>query len=228
MIEIDRLRSENQQLAQRHLVLGEKHDMLESVIQSLRDDQQSMEIMHYLKRGESLRSITERLSNSFIGGIGNISAEAEQRLKTAIEQYRQRTIESEDPCFWTNVTGDPVLVEHLVTLYLTWIHPLHVLFDEEEFLSSFRKCEDVYCSPSLVNAICAMACHILRSEWRTDDGVNGGIEHLQLKFMDEVELLQRDVATPKLVAIQTWAVVSQVNTHQLSTLLIASLLDVPS
>ncbi|KAL8718910.1 MAG: hypothetical protein Q9225_004013 [Loekoesia sp. 1 TL-2023] len=209
MAEIERLRTENQHLVQRHLVLGEKNDLLESVVQSLRDDHQSKEIMHYLKRGENLRSIAERLGRPSIADLRSISPESERQLNTSIEQYRQRWIDSQDPCFWTNVTSDPVLVEHLMTLYLTWIHPLHVIFDEEEFMSSFRKCEDLYCSPSLVNAICAMACHVLRSEWRRDDGAQGGIDHLQRKFMDEVEELLRDGKAPKMVAIQTWAVVRE-------------------
>lgn len=228
MAEIERLRTENQHLAQRHLVLGEKNDLLEIVVQSLRDDQQSKEIMHYLKRGENIRSIAERLGRPFIADLRSISPESERRLDTAIEQYRQGWIESQDPCFWTNVTNDPVLVEHLMTLYLTWVHPLHVLFDEEEFMSSFRKCEDLYCSPSLVNAMCAMACHVLRSEWRRDDSVQGGIDHLQRKFMDEVEELLRDGKAPTMVAIQTWAVVRESNAQRLPALLTVSSLDVPS
>lgn len=120
-------------------------------------------------------------------------------------------VESQDPCLWIDVTCDPVLVEHLMILYLTWIHTLHVLLDEGEFISSFRMYEDVYISLSLVNAICVMACHVLRSEWRGDDGAHSGIDHLQVKFMNEVEHLQRHVETPKLVAIQTWAIVGERN-----------------
>lgn len=210
MSEIKRLQMENKDLVQRHRALDMKNELLESVVRALENEDQTDEIIHHLKRGKSLRSIAEQLRRPATADLRNISPESEQQLNKAIHQYRQQLVESEDPCFWTNVTNDPVLVEHLVTLYLTWIHPLHVLLDEEEFISSFRRCEDVYCSSSLVNAICAMACHVLRSEWRGDDGAHSGIEHLQAKFMDEVEHLQRHADTPKLVAIQTWAIMSLV------------------
>ncbi|KAL9594951.1 MAG: hypothetical protein Q9219_006731 [cf. Caloplaca sp. 3 TL-2023] len=206
MSEIERLRMTNEDLVQRHRALDEKNDLLEIVVRALKNDDRSHEILYHLKRGESIRSIAEQLGRPLVADLRHISPESERQLNTAIERYRQHWVESQDPCFWTNVTTVPVLVEHLVTLYLTRIHPLHVLFDEQEFMSSFRKCEDVYCSSSLVNAICAMACHVLRSEWHRDDSMHGGIDHLQSRFMDEVEELQRDVVPPKMVAIQTWAI----------------------
>ncbi|KAL8938140.1 MAG: hypothetical protein Q9211_003350 [Gyalolechia sp. 1 TL-2023] len=213
--EIERLRAENKHLAQEHSALDRKNNLLESIFQALEDDDeshddQSLHILHLLKRGKSLRSIAEQLRRPSTTDLRNITPDSERQLNMAIERYRQQWVESHDPCFWIDVTDDSVLVEHLVTLYLTWIHPLHVLFDEEEFTSSFRKCEDVYCSSAMVNAICAMACHVLRSEWRGDDGAHTGIDHLQAKFIDAVEHLQTRVQAPKLVAVQTWAIMSLV------------------
>lgn len=207
MGEIERLRTENQYLIQRNSALGEKNDLLESVVRSLKNDKQSHEIIRRLKRGENHRSIAEWLGRPLVPDLKSLSPESEQQFNMAIAQYRQRWVESQDPCYWTNVTSDGVLVEHLVTLYLTWIHPLHTLFDEEKFMTSFRNCEDIYCFPALVNAICAMACHVLRGEWRSDEGVHGGIDHLQSKFMDEVEELTTDIAASKMTTIQTWAIV---------------------
>lgn len=221
MSEIKRLQMENKDLVQRHLALDMKNELLESVVRALENGDQTEEIIHHLKRGKSLRSIAEQLRRPATTDLRNISPESEQQLNRAIYQYRQQLVESQDPCFWTNVSNDPVLIEHLVTLYFTWIHPLHVLLDEEEFISSFRRCEDVYCSSSLVNAMCAMACHVLRSEWRGDDGADSGIDHLQAKFMDEVEHLQRRIETSKLITIQTWAIVSKGDAQQVPTLLTA-------
>ena len=36
-----------------------------------------------------------------------------------------------------------------------------MLFSEIDFKESFRTNNDKYCSPALVNAICAMACHLV-------------------------------------------------------------------
>lgn len=205
--EINRLRIENQHLVQQNSALGEKNDMLESVIRSLKNDRQSHEIIRRLKRGDDHQSIAEWLGRPLVPNLGDISPESERQFNISIHRYRQRWVESQNPCYWTNVTSDGVLVEHLVTLYLTWIHPLHTLFDEEKFMASFRACVDVYCSHSLVNAICAAACHVLRSEWRNDEGAHGGIDHLQSKFMDEVEELQMDIDASKMTVVQSWAIV---------------------
>lgn len=208
MGEIERLRTENQHLVQRNAALGEMNDLLDRVVRSLKNDRQSHEIIRRLKRGENHQSIAKWLGRPLAPELGSISPESERRFDMAIEQYRQRWVESQDPCYWTNVTSDGMLVEHLVTLYLTWIHPLHTLFDEGRFMSSFRECVDVYCSPTLVNAICAMACHTLRSEWRGEDVDDAGIDHLQSRFMDEVEELMTDLDGLAMTSIQTWAVVS--------------------
>ncbi|KAI4185575.1 MAG: hypothetical protein LQ346_005870 [Caloplaca aetnensis] len=185
--EINRLRIENQHLVQQNSALGEKNDMLESVIRSLKNDRQSHEIIRRLKRGDDHQSIAEWLGRPLVPNLGDISPESERQFNISIHR-------------------DGVLVEHLVTLYLTWIHPLHTLFDEEKFMASFRACVDVYCSHSLVNAICAAACHVLRSEWRNDEGAHGGIDHLQSKFMDEVEELQMDIDASKMTVVQSWAI----------------------
>ncbi|KAL8993298.1 MAG: hypothetical protein Q9169_006447 [Polycauliona sp. 2 TL-2023] len=62
---------------------------------------------------------------------------------------------------WTEVTASSTLLGHLFDLYFTWVHPVHMLFSEIDFKESFRIDDDTYCSPALVNAICAMACHLV-------------------------------------------------------------------
>lgn len=207
MSEINRLRLENQHLVQQNSALIEKNDMLENVVQSLKNDKRGHDIIRRLKRGDDHETIAEWLGRPLVPDLGSVSPESEKQLNISIHRYRQRWVESQNPCYWTNVTSNAVLVEHLVTLYLTWIHPLHTLFDEDKFMESFRTCVDVYCSHSLVNAICAAACHVLRSEWRNDEGAHGGIDHLQSRFMDEVEELQVDCDASKMTAVQSWAIV---------------------
>ena len=62
---------------------------------------------------------------------------------------------------WTQVTSSRTLLGHLFDLYFTWVHPVHMLFSELAFKESFRTNDSTYCSPALVNAICAMACHLV-------------------------------------------------------------------
>jgi hypothetical protein len=60
---------------------------------------------------------------------------------------------------WSSVTANKDIVQHLFTLYFTWVHPFHILFDEQLFMHSYQQKSDEFCSSSLVNAICALTCY---------------------------------------------------------------------
>lgn len=61
---------------------------------------------------------------------------------------------------WTTVTDDLAFVNRLLTLYFTWSHPFYIIFSRESFYKDFHEGRNKYCSPLLVNAICAYACHL--------------------------------------------------------------------
>lgn len=61
--------------------------------------------------------------------------------------------------FWFKSKPDPAIVEHLLDLYFTWIHPFHQMFSQDRFLVDFRNMKTSHCSALLVNAIAAFACH---------------------------------------------------------------------
>ncbi|PQE17802.1 nitrogen assimilation transcription factor nirA protein [Rutstroemia sp. NJR-2017a BVV2] len=56
---------------------------------------------------------------------------------------------------WSLVTAN----EDTFTLYFTWVHPFHMLFDEHLFVYSYQKRSKSFCLSYLVNAICAIACY---------------------------------------------------------------------
>ncbi|CZR51461.1 uncharacterized protein PAC_01337 [Phialocephala subalpina] len=60
---------------------------------------------------------------------------------------------------WTSVTNDVGLIQHLLSLYFTWSHPIYLLFSEDLFLHSLRNNRLEHCSPMLVNAVLALACN---------------------------------------------------------------------
>ncbi|TLD36309.1 hypothetical protein E2P81_ATG03198 [Venturia nashicola] len=59
---------------------------------------------------------------------------------------------------WTSVTNDESRIHHLMALYFSWVHPVHMLFSERHFMGSYRNKNKIYCTPSLINAICALGC----------------------------------------------------------------------
>lgn len=208
--EIQRLQRKNEFLEEEKDVMSEKNEWIEKIIQSLKDDGQSYEIINRLKRGESHHAIAAWLGRPLVGGGVTpepLSPSTERQVSEAIHRYHKRFIDDKDPSFWTSVTQDGQLIEHLITLYMTWIHPVHMLFDEDRFWHSFRNCEDVYCAPNLVSAICAVSCHLLHTI-NTDDNydIKGAVDSLPERFLNEARFILRSAEQGKMTTVQTYAV----------------------
>ena len=211
--EIQRLQRKNEDLEDEKDTLGEKNGYTEKIIRSLKDNGRGTEIINRLKQGQSHQQIAEWLGHSFVttGGVGadpdDLSPTTERNITEAITRYHSRMVADRDPRYWTSVTPEASFIEHLVNLYLTWIHPAHMLFDEDHFMASFRDCSDIYCSAALVNAICAMSCCLLHDEsWENDEQTTAGIQLIRDKFLDETKRLMCEAEMRKTTAIQTYAV----------------------
>ena len=206
--EIQRLQGENSQLLERNASLDVEFSHAEQIIESLKEDGHGIEIIHRLKRGESVQSIAKWLGRPLRGAGVDMSPLAEQRIDATMHDYRTQMIQRNDPRFWTSAIRDPGLIEHLLQLYLTWIHPMHMLFDENHFLESLRNCADVYCSASLVNAICAMACHLYHPRNVDSRAASVQINALRTRLLSEAKTMLKDVDNSKMTNIQSHSVIS--------------------
>ncbi len=204
--EIQRLQRKNESLEEENDTLGEKNESIEAIINSLKRDSQGPEIIRRLKRGETHQAVAEWLGRPLMPNTQALSPASESQLSRAIERYHRDLVDNHDPRYWTNATNDPTLIEHLVALYLTWIHPSHMLFDESHFMESFNSCSDTYCSSPLVNAICAMSCHLLHGVWGNEPDSKAGMESLGKQFLDEVKTLMVTPEYTKMTVIQTYAI----------------------
>ena len=74
------------------------------------------------------------------------------------------TFESEMSRPTISVLSDDALLHHLMALYFTWVHPVHMLFSERHFMASFQASDSKYCSVSMINAICAVGCCYMTEE----------------------------------------------------------------
>ncbi|KAM3067486.1 hypothetical protein ACMFMG_011631 [Clarireedia jacksonii] len=150
-----------------------KMQMVESLrsYQHWRRDAES--IFHAIEANENISIIIDRLQNH--GSIESIA----QWLQSTNDDLDGRssgasphsTIEPTDnetngvgpSAFqWSSLPADEEIMHHLFTLYFTWVHPVHTLFDEGIFVNHYRNGpneSNVFCSIALVNAICAMACY---------------------------------------------------------------------
>lgn len=206
--EIRRLQEKNENLELERDTLDEKVGYIEQIMRSLKDNKQGSEIIRRLKRGESHKDIAEWLGRPLVGPANApaLSPTTECSISEVIEQYHQELVDNRDSRYWTNVTQDVQLIEHLVTLYFTWIHPMHMVMNEEHFISSFRQCSDVYCSFALVSAICAMSCHLLHHINSDDDQMRAAVDLLRNRFMDETRNVMKDVNDQKTTTVQTHAI----------------------
>ncbi|KAF2403441.1 hypothetical protein EJ06DRAFT_278042 [Trichodelitschia bisporula] len=94
--------------------------------------------------------------------------------------------------FWTSVTADEGLVHHLMALYFAWIHPVHMLFSEVHFVRSFRNKDYTYCTPGMVNAMCALGCCLMTDPTEGGgSGTNIQAQKLGERFYQQVKLDER-------------------------------------
>ena len=207
MREIQRLQKQTESLIQENVSLGETNAWIEQIMQSMRENGHGNEIITRLKRGDSHEDIAKWLRNLKMGGFEPASPSTERKINQAIEQLHRDFAEKPYSLHWTNVVKVPRLVEHLIKLYLTWIHPVHMLFDQRLFKRSFQTRSNEYCSASLVNVICAMACHLLHDTWGSDRAARESTTSLRHRFMDEARnSVQDDPGYRKMTTIQTYAI----------------------
>lgn len=205
--EIQRLKRKTETLAEENGALEETNAVTEQIMSSLKENGHAHEITKRLKGGDSHETIAIWLQNLKVENLQPTSSASEQRLKQAIARLHQAFSENPYALYWTSVARVPALVDHLISLYLSWIHPVHMLFDENHFLRSFRTCSDIYCSAPLVNVICAMGCHLLHETFGADQEGRSSMASLRDQFMDETKFwMQKDLVYEKMTTIQTYPI----------------------
>lgn len=174
---------------------------------SLKTNGQGDEIINRLRRGDSYESVAVWLEDPSMDLSDPMSPAAQRKFSQILRGFRT----SQSPLPWTRVSKGPALVSHLIRLYMTWIHPIHVLLDEDAFMVSFSNYSDTYCSPALVNVICAMGCHVLYDTYRGQPHAQTSIMSLRNQFMDETRYQMKDpIDYSRTTNIQTFAIMFMV------------------
>lgn len=110
------------------------------------------DILERIKSRESITDIADWLET--------IESNAASQLSASGGSNSETSGDLPNIFAWTTVTDDDNVIDHLLALYFTWVHPFHHLFNESRFMESMRRESDAHCSQSLFNAICAMACYL--------------------------------------------------------------------
>lgn len=182
------------------------------ILGTIGKDGYDQKIVAKLRAGESHHVIADWLvsENSDLARLGHEPGTDRKPVDVAKFQdpdglLRSSTSESEIP--WTNVSTNQKLIGHLLDLYFTWVHPVHMLFSETEFKKDFKHSQETHCSASLVNAICAMACNLHESEVVRDRrNVIGEVAIMREGFMTEAKRKLSLNSYGHMTSIQTFAV----------------------
>lgn len=229
--EIGVLREDNTTLQNRNREIEQSASKVDSLNQGLREEGawqriilqtigsngHDREIIKKLRAGESHQSIADWLvhRNPDLGTLGAKSSthrelvdvvkifEAQCQGDDGLERFSPET---SSELRWTKVCTSQKLVGHLFDLYFTWVHPVHMLFSEMDFKVEFKHDLDTYCSPSLVNAICAMACHFLDGDNARDRRNVVDSATLRDGFMAEARTTLTPETFHHMTSIQSFAI----------------------
>ena len=189
--------------------------MTQPILRALSADQHASEILRRLKNGDTYESIVEWLGPSEGGDVTSPTSSQH----SALEHSDQEMDSTTSTFHWTTVTSDSRALDHLFQLYFAWVHPVHTLFSEGHFVDSFRTNSRLYCSTVLVNAMCALACH-LHTNAEPDES-----EQLGKRFSDAVRA-DMDPHNGAVTTIQAFAVMFLVECARGSGLRASSYLKV--
>lgn len=193
--------------------LQAKNNWVEQILRAISADGNGPEIIQRLKDGESYQSVAERLGRPPFADLPDLSPTSQRQLTDLLMDYDKDATGDRDSESgirhdgeWTSVTSDHGFIDHLFSLYFTWVHPVHMLFSRNHFLSSYRNQSNLYCSSALVNAICAMGCLFVgeKGKYSTEDGSDP--EKLRTLFMKESHSLIKPEHYNKTTILQTFAV----------------------
>ncbi|KAF3192265.1 hypothetical protein TWF225_000524 [Orbilia oligospora] len=190
-------------------IKGSSVSSLQRVLEVIRGQATLEEIMMFIRNDQAAYLPTEVISP--VPTTSSLSLLMNEEWYQGIEPLDRINLEILDdrPILdvtahpWTTVTDDDELVSHLMSLYMTWDHPVWHLFDWDIFIDAMKTGDTTYCSPLLVNATLAEACHYSnRISFRADPHNPNFIGH---RFFQEAMRLWNEETTqiPTLLTVQS-------------------------
>jgi hypothetical protein len=192
--------------------LRDRNSWVERILSAIRNDEQGAAIVERLRDGESYEAISKSLGRTPFPEFPTLTSQAQKELTRAIAEYSmdmegERRADDVPPgAKWTPVTDDDDLIDCLIALYFIWVHPVHMFLSENHFMASYKNRSDLYCNTCLVNAMCAMGCHLM--DISVDDAAKWGgldLHDLGNKFFRQALSTIPQDEVPKMTTIQSYA-----------------------
>ncbi|EAW12869.1 putative C6 transcription factor [Aspergillus clavatus NRRL 1] len=158
--------------------LEENEDLLVRLVSTLREsgNRHTIQLLNLIRSNASLPEIKRYIDTQLAGlesektpELIEVCNEMQRFEQTGPRSRRRRRIldaqHAVEPLFqvqagpWTMVTADDAYVSHLISLWLTWVHPFYNWIDRGLFLRDMKSgsLESKFCSPFLVNVMLADA-----------------------------------------------------------------------
>jgi len=134
----------------------EKDRWIESVLQLL-NGENAAGLLDKLHQGQARQTVLEALRRPPMTSRAD-SGSSLPSLRHSDDVAMETAPEGQASRREAGVITDEALLHHLMALYFTWVHPVHMLFSERHFMSSFRDNDSIYCNQSMINAMCAVGC----------------------------------------------------------------------
>lgn len=180
--------------------LREEKHVMERIFEALSNDEKIPELLERLRRSEPYESIVEWLGRSPMQDFDTLSPRDHHSTFEGSDHEMDGV--SSTSFRWTIVTSNQAVLNHLLQLYFAWVHPVHTLFSEGHFVDNYKRHMDTYCSSVLVNAICAMACHLHSAA----EGDETDFERLGAEFSEAVRADIGGADNKKVTTIQAFAI----------------------
>ncbi|KAJ9641095.1 hypothetical protein H2199_005763 [Coniosporium tulheliwenetii] len=167
---------------------ADKDRFIQQVYEALKRGADGTEAIQRLLDGQSYEQLADWMGRSPVENIRRLSPASETKLLDIVRKYEQSVSVHGAPrdassSQWTSVVNEQ-LAHHLIALYFAWIHPIHMLFSEKHFMKSYSSGQRQYCTPSLVNVMCAMGCFLLEDQGGNPVDAKG----LGAVFLDQVKI----------------------------------------
>lgn len=181
----------------------QKDQWIEEILRRLKEDERGAEAIEKLKKGHTYEQVIDFLGRPMLDGIERLSPTTENSLTgNIVKRYESMMhgamiTQGLSERRWTSVIEQTNVIHHLMALYFAWVHPVHMLFSEKYFMSTLR-CSDptdtTYCTPAMINAICAMGCNYFDG----GDQEEGAGGKLGAQFLEQArrELTKEDPKKP--------------------------------
>jgi hypothetical protein len=146
-----------------------QRDQIDHVLRVVRFDTSLKDIVTTILQTRQDITDIDRSRPLSLDDLDDLSADVFTASSSSRTGLYQKALSLQELCFnspfqvhswgWTTVAVEKV-TSHLISIFLTWYPPFMHILDEDALLHDMSTGEQRFCSPVLINAICALVSSV--------------------------------------------------------------------